>query len=101
MDFFSKELQNEFETAVVIEPLVFEPMKFYCMLIQDLFHVVLLPCWSNFFGFEIASGGNIFNSIRDLLHNTFSYSHLLDMTEILYKGRKIASFIYSANWVSY
>ena len=33
MDFFSKELQNEFETAVVVEPSVFEPMEFYCMFI--------------------------------------------------------------------
>ena len=27
---FSKELKNEFETAVVNEPSVFEPLKFYC-----------------------------------------------------------------------
>ena len=27
---FSKGLKNEFETAVVNEPLVFEPLKFYC-----------------------------------------------------------------------
>ena len=30
MGFFPKELKNEFETAVVNEPSVFEPMKFYC-----------------------------------------------------------------------
>ena len=29
-DFFSKGLKNEFETAVVDEPLVFEPLKFCC-----------------------------------------------------------------------
>ena len=29
MRFFSKELKNEFETAVVNEPSVFEPLKFY------------------------------------------------------------------------
>ena len=29
--FFSKGLKNEFETAVVNEPSVFEPLKFYCM----------------------------------------------------------------------
>ena len=29
---FSKGLQNEFETAVVNEPSVFEPLKFYCTL---------------------------------------------------------------------
>ena len=27
---FSKDLKNEFETAVVHEPSVFEPLKFYC-----------------------------------------------------------------------
>ena len=30
MGFFSKELKNEFETAVVNEPSVFEPLKVYC-----------------------------------------------------------------------
>ena len=28
--FFSKGLKNEFETAVVNEPSMFEPLKFYC-----------------------------------------------------------------------
>ena len=28
---FSKGLNNEFETAMVNEPSVFEPLKFYCM----------------------------------------------------------------------
>ena len=32
MGFFSKGLKNEFETAVVNEPSVFEPLKFYCTL---------------------------------------------------------------------
>ena len=30
MGFFPKGLKNEFETAVVNEPSVFEPLKFYC-----------------------------------------------------------------------
>ena len=30
MGFFSKGLKNEFETAMVNELLVFEPLKFYC-----------------------------------------------------------------------
>ena len=30
--FFSKGLRSEFETAVVNEPSVFEPLKFYCIL---------------------------------------------------------------------
>ena len=33
---FSKGLKNEFETAVVNEPSVFEPMKFYCSCKTDL-----------------------------------------------------------------
>ena len=33
---FSSGLKNEFETAMVNKPSVFEPQKFYCMLI--LFH---------------------------------------------------------------
>ena len=33
---FSSGLKNEFETAMVNEPSVFEPLKFYCMRI--LFH---------------------------------------------------------------
>ena len=28
---FSKGLENEYETAVVNEPSLFEPLKFYCM----------------------------------------------------------------------
>ena len=31
---FSKGLKNEFETAVVNEPSVFEPLKFYCTWAQ-------------------------------------------------------------------
>ena len=31
MGFFSKGLKNEFETAEVNEPSVFEPLKFYCI----------------------------------------------------------------------
>ena len=33
---FSKGLKNEFETAVVNEPSVFEPLKFYCNVIYNL-----------------------------------------------------------------
>ena len=33
MDFSSKGLKNEFETAVVNEPSVFEPLEFYCTYI--------------------------------------------------------------------
>ena len=31
MDLFQKGLKNEFETAVINEPSVFEPLKFYCI----------------------------------------------------------------------
>ena len=31
MGFCSKGLENEFETAMVNEPSVFEPLKFYCI----------------------------------------------------------------------
>ena len=31
---FSKGLKNEFETAVVNEPSVFEPLKFYCSFVE-------------------------------------------------------------------
>ena len=32
MGFFSEGLKNEFETAMVNEPSVFESLKFYCIL---------------------------------------------------------------------
>ena len=31
MRFLSKDLKNEFDTAVIIEPSVFKPLKFYCI----------------------------------------------------------------------
>ena len=37
MGFFSKGLKNEFETAVVNEPSVFEPSKFYRIAFQSLY----------------------------------------------------------------
>ena len=33
MGFFSSRLKHEFETAIVNEPSVFEPLKFYCILV--------------------------------------------------------------------
>ena len=33
LGFFFKGLKNEFERAVVDEPSVFEPLKFYCVLL--------------------------------------------------------------------
>ena len=34
MGFFFKELKNEFKTAMVNEPSVFEPLKFYCISVS-------------------------------------------------------------------
>ena len=39
--FFSKGLKNEFETAVVNEPSVFEPLKFYCICLHVIFKTIL------------------------------------------------------------
>ena len=36
MGFFSSGLKNEFETAVVKEPSVFEPLKFNCIYTDSL-----------------------------------------------------------------
>ena len=36
-DLFSKGLKNEFETAVVNEPSVFEPLKFYCICMNFMY----------------------------------------------------------------
>ena len=39
MGFFSNGLKNEFETAVVNEPSVFEPLKFYCIgIVNQLYN---------------------------------------------------------------
>ena len=45
MGFFSKGLMNEFETAVVSEASVFEPLKFYCIVEigYDIFFTVNFP----------------------------------------------------------
>ena len=44
MRFFSWGLKNEFETAVVKEPSVFDPLKFYCTLKRsNLFLFFFLP----------------------------------------------------------
>ena len=39
LGFFSKGPKNEFETAVVNEPSVFEPLKFYC---NSLFYILVV-----------------------------------------------------------
>ena len=42
--FFSKGLKNEFETVVVNEPSVLEPLKFYCMCICFLVKTLTINC---------------------------------------------------------
>ena len=41
----SKGLKNEFETAVVNEPSVFEPLKFYCIYVTDVGTGLLFCHW--------------------------------------------------------
>ena len=41
LGFFSKGHKNEFETAVVNEPSVFEPLKFYCNMTGV---PIIIPC---------------------------------------------------------
>ena len=46
--FFSKGIKNKFETAVVNEPSVFEPLKFYCFFahaIRLVFRAVVIMTW--------------------------------------------------------
>ena len=43
MGSFPKGLKNEFETAVVDEPSVFEPLKFYCIYINESALYFMIP----------------------------------------------------------
>ena len=60
MGFFSKGLKNEFETAVVNEPSVFEPLKFYCIccylhvVSAYAFHIIKMLCFFCLFFFQIS-----------------------------------------------
>ena len=40
MGYFTYGLKNEFETAVVNQPSVFEPLKFYCSHFSDIYRSV-------------------------------------------------------------
>ena len=44
---FSEGLKNEFETAVVNEPSVFEPLKFYCIF--SFFFFIYYLCYNYYF----------------------------------------------------
>ena len=39
MGFFLRGLKNEDETVVIIEPLVSEPLKFYCIFFTNYFEI--------------------------------------------------------------
>ena len=43
MGFFFKGLKNDFEPAVVNEPSVFEPLKFYCIFFYTYFETLSEP----------------------------------------------------------
>ena len=70
MGFFSKGLKNEFETAVVNEPSVFEPLKFYCRsyMMDHIFGIPLdekslsysrISLLIKMFGFILKSGNSV------------------------------------------
>ena len=64
MDFFSKGLKNEFETAVVNELSVFEPLKVYCIWTDGSAKQIVQTClteWA-FYGFP---GKNCFFQAND------------------------------------
>ena len=43
---FSKGLKNEFERAMVNEPSVFEPLKFYCIMLKiEMTLTYISGCW--------------------------------------------------------
>ena len=46
---FSKGLKNEFKTALVNEPSVFEPLKFYCTFKVASTHIGIAPGGANSF----------------------------------------------------
>ena len=48
MGFFSRGLKNEFETAVVNEPSVFEPLKLCCLFLYQGGGRVVRWYWVNF-----------------------------------------------------
>ena len=48
MGFFSKVLENEFETVVVNEPSVIQPLKLYCIWHFSTLLFILTPSISNY-----------------------------------------------------
>ena len=70
---FSKGLNNEFETAVVKEPSVFEPLKFYCIVKNDCGY----PSLSLSLSLSLYVSVNIFLSLpRPILYSIFYVSVL-------------------------
>ena len=63
MEFFSDGLKKEFETVVVNEPSVFEPLKFYCIFSNkerstELRCMGIRPCF--FFYFHLKTGMGLY-----------------------------------------
>ena len=68
-DFFSKGLQNEFEAAMVNEPSVFEPLKFYCicMFASDFLTCYIKYIYYIYMYFCIRSSDMLYQ-ISDVFH---------------------------------
>ena len=78
MGFFSKGLKNEFETAVVNEPPVFEPLKFYCSLNKMI--QLLVRIRSPFKQFGVSVGSETFRYlkiIKKINNESHFYRHWL------------------------
>ena len=65
-------LKNEFETAIVNEPSVFEPLKFYCTLLKIRLHCIYCLNASeaelNFFSLSLSAiKGSISNKCLNLI----------------------------------
>ena len=65
----SKGLKNEFETAVVNEPSVFEPLKFYCSFVTVIYLFVYLL--TNFLNCQLLHEGVFSSSFhgREIMKN--------------------------------
>ena len=81
-DFFSWGLKNEFETAVVNEPSVFEPLKFYCILCV-LIKIASsnLQLWDFFKGLKIefetavVNEPSVFEPVKFYCNSYITYNH--------------------------
>ena len=70
MEFFSEGLKNEFKIAVVNEPSVFEPLKFYC---NQIISVLLI------------------NLHHELIFNLYQIVEKIEQPLCIYKGNWLSS----------